>query len=203
MKTLIIIDVQNDFMPGGALAVSDGDKIVPLLNDIQQKFDLVIATQDWHPEKHASFATSHKNGNEFEVIDLNGIQQVLWPEHCIQNSYGAKFHSDLETSGIETIFRKGTDISIDSYSGFYDNAHLKSTGLTGYLREKGAKELYFVGLAAEYCVKFSILDALEEGFSATLIENGTRALSEDAFKNAKTDIVNKGGKIIDSSELDF
>lgn len=203
MKTLVIIDVQNDFMPGGALAVPDGDKIVSLINKLQEKFDLVIATQDWHPEKHASFATTHENAKEFEVIDLDGIQQVLWPEHCIRNTSGAEFHPDLKTGKIESIFRKGTDISIDSYSGFYDNAHLKSTGLSGYLKEKKAKELYFVGLAAEYCVKFSILDALDEGFSATLIEDGTRALSDDAFKKAKQDILDKGGKIIDSSELEF
>lgn len=203
MKTLVIIDVQNDFMPGGALAVPDGDKIVSLINKLQEKFDLVIATQDWHPEKHASFATTHENAKEFEVINLDGIQQVLWPEHCIRNTSGAEFHPDLKTGKIESIFRKGTDISIDSYSGFYDNAHLKSTGLSGYLKEKKAKELYFVGLAAEYCVKFSILDALDEGFSATLIEDGTRALSDDAFKKAKQDILQKGGKIIDSSELEF
>lgn len=203
MKTLVIIDVQNDFMPGGALAVPEGDKIVSLINKLQEKFDLVIATQDWHPEKHASFATTHENAKEFEVINLEGIQQVLWPEHCIRNTSGAEFHPDLKTGKIESIFRKGTDISIDSYSGFYDNAHLKSTGLSGYLKEKKAKELYFVGLAAEYCVKFSILDALDEGFSATLIEDGTRALSDDAFKKAKQDILDKGGKIIDSSELEF
>lgn len=203
MKTLVIIDVQNDFMPGGALAVPEGDKIVSLINKLQEKFDLVIATQDWHPEKHASFATTHENAKEFEVINLDGIQQVLWPEHCIRNTSGAEFHPDLKTGKIESIFRKGTDISIDSYSGFYDNAHLKSTGLSGYLKEKKAKELFFVGLAAEYCVKFSILDALDEGFSATLIEDGTRALSDDAFKKAKQDILQKGGKIIDSSELEF
>ena len=203
MKTLVIIDVQNDFMPGGALSVPEGDKIVPLINELQEKFDLVIATQDWHPEKHASFATTHKNVKEFEVIDLNGIQQVLWPEHCIRNTRGAEFYPDLKTGKIESIFRKGTDISIDSYSGFYDNANLKSTGLSGYLKEKKANELYFVGLAAEYCVKFSILDALDEGFSATLIEDGTRALSDDAFKNAKQDILERGGKIINSSALKF
>ncbi|MCB7481775.1 bifunctional nicotinamidase/pyrazinamidase [Christiangramia sediminis] len=201
MKTLVLIDVQNDFMPGGALAVPEGDQIVPLVNDLQDKFDLVIATQDWHPPRHASFASSHENSEEFEVIKLDGIDQVLWPDHCIQNTKGANFHPKLKTSKIEAIFRKGTDIKIDSYSGFYDNAHQKSTGLSGYLKEKGAGELYFAGLAAEYCVYFSILDALAEGFQATLIEDATRALNNEEFEKAKIAILRKGGKIITSGEL--
>ncbi|WP_300433852.1 bifunctional nicotinamidase/pyrazinamidase [Christiangramia sp.] len=203
MKTLVIIDAQNDFMPGGTLAVPNGDRIVPLINQLQEKFDLVIATQDWHPEKHASFASSHAGAKEFEVITLDGLDQVMWPEHCIQNSDGANFHPDLETSGIEAIFRKGTNIRIDSYSGFYDNAHQKSTGLAGYLKEKGATELYFAGLAAEFCVYFSIMDALAEGFQAILLEDATRALNEDAFNKAKIDILRKGGKIINSEEIAF
>lgn len=203
MKTLVIIDVQNDFMPGGALAVPEGDQIVPLINDLQHKFDLVIATQDWHPRKHASFASSHKNSKEFEVIKIDGLDQVLWPEHCIQNTPGADFHQDLKTSNLEAIFRKGTNPKIDSYSGFYDNAHLKSTGLSGYLKEKKSKDLYFVGLAAEYCVYFSIIDALGESFNCTLIEDATRALNTVDFEKARIDILRKGGKIISSEELNF
>lgn len=203
MKTLVIIDVQNDFTPGGALAVPNGDEIVPLINDLQSKFDLVIATQDWHPQGHASFASSHKGKNPFDQIDLDGIDQVLWPDHCVQNTTGAEFHPALKTSKIEAIFRKGTNPKIDSYSGFFDNAHLKSTGLTGYLREKGAKELFFAGLAGDYCVYFSAKDALSEGFNVTLIEDGTRALDEENFKKAKADILSKGGKVISSSEIDF
>lgn len=203
MKALILIDVQNDFMPGGALAVPEGDEIVPLINKLQPQFDLVIATQDWHPSKHASFASSHPNAKEFEMIQLDGLEQVLWPEHCIQNTIGADFHPELKTSKIEAIFRKGTDQKIDSYSGFYDNAHLKSTGLAGYLREKKVEELYFSGLAAEYCVYFSIKDALEEGFSSTLIEDATRALNNEDFNKAKTEILKKGGRIINSEELKF
>lgn len=203
MNALVIIDVQNDFMPGGALAVPNGDEIVPIINDLQAKFELVIATQDWHPSGHASFASSHENVKEFEVIKLDGLDQVLWPEHCIQNSEGAKFHSDLKSSKIETIFRKGTDIKIDSYSGFYDNAHLKSTGLTGYLKEKKVENLYFVGLAAEYCVYFSIKDAISEGFNCILLEDATRALNQVDFENARIDILRKGGKIIKSGDLDF
>jgi len=203
MKTLIIIDAQNDFMPGGALAVPEGDTIIPLINSLQEKFDLVIATQDWHPNSHASFASSHDNAGEFEVIKLRGLDQVLWPEHCIQNTNGAKFHAELHTSKIEAIFRKGTNKEIDSYSGFYDNAHLKSTGLAGYLKEKLVTELYFVGLAAEYCVYFSILDALSEGFQVTLLEDGTRALNQEEFEKAKLDILGKGGRIMNSEELEF
>ncbi len=200
MKTLVLIDVQNDFMPGGALAVPKGDEIVPLINNLQEKFDLIIATQDWHPAGHASFATTH-NEKEFEVIKLNGMDQVMWPEHCIRNTPGAEFHPYLKTEKIESIFRKGTDPEIDSYSGFYDNAHLKSTGLTGYLKDKGVEQLFFAGLAAEYCVYFSIKDAIDEGFEAILLEDATRALKDEAFEKVKLDILRKGGKIINSSEL--
>lgn len=201
MKTLIIIDVQNDFIPGGALAVPGGDEIIELINRLQSKFDLVIATQDWHPRDHSSFAASHPGKKEFEKIEMQGHQQVLWPVHCVQNSHGANFHDNLETSKIEAIFRKGTNVKIDSYSGFFDNAHLKSTGLTGYLREKEASDLYFCGLAGEYCVYFSIMDALAEGFNAILIQDATRALDNSDFEDAKRDIIKKGGKILMSEEL--
>ena len=201
MKTLVIIDVQNDFIPGGALAVPEGDQIVALINKLQEEFYLVIATQDWHPRDHSSFAANHPGKNEFEKIELHGQEQVLWPVHCVQNSDGAKFHSELKSAKIESIFRKGTSKEIDSYSGFYDNAHLKSTGLAGYLKEKGADELYFCGLAAEYCVYFSVMDALKEGFSATLIEDATRPLDVENFQQAKENILKAKGKIIKSREL--
>jgi nicotinamidase/pyrazinamidase len=201
MKTLVIIDVQNDFVPGGSLAVPEGDQIVALINKLQEEFDLVIATQDWHPRDHSSFAANHPGKNEFEKIELHGMDQILWPVHCVQNSKGAEFHPDLKSAKIEAIFRKGISKEIDSYSGFYDNAHLKSTGLTGYLKEKGADELYFCGLAAEYCVYFSIIDALKEGFSATLIEDATRAISKEDFEKAKKGILHAGGKIITASEI--
>ena len=201
MKTLIIIDLQNDFIPGGTLAVPEGDQIVPVINDLQKKFDLIIATQDWHPENHSSFAKNHPEKSEFEKITINGLEQVLWPVHCLQETEGANFYPYLKTSKIEAIFRKGTDPGIDSYSGFYDNAHLKSTGLAGYLKEKGAKDLWFCGLAAEYCVYFSIIDALAEGFKATLIEDATRALNSTDFEKAKQDILGKGGKIVSSKEI--
>lgn len=201
MKALLIIDVQNDFMPGGALPVPKGDLVVPVINRLQKKFDLVVATQDWHPKGHASFASTHVGYKEFDVIKINGLDQVLWPDHCVQGSAGAEFHAQLETSGIEGIFRKGTNLEIDSYSGFYDNAHLKSTGLTGYLKERGVNEVFVAGLAGEFCIYFSVMDALAEGFSVTLIEDATKPLDQEAFELAKIDILRKGGQIVTSHHL--
>ena len=200
MKALLLIDVQNDFMPGGALAVPEGDQIVPIINKIQHKFDLVLATQDWHPAGHASFASTHGK-DIYELVDLNGIDQVMWPDHCVQGTKGADFHDDLKLDKIEAIFRKGTNPEIDSYSGFYDNAHLKSTGLGGYLKEKGVTELYFAGLAGDYCVAFSVKDALAEGFTSFLIEDATRAIDAEGFEKAKAEIVEKGGKILNADEV--
>lgn len=199
----MIIDVQNDFIPGGALAVPEGGEIVELINKLRHKFDLVIATQDWHPEEHSSFAVNHPEKEEFEKIMWKGREQVLWPTHCLQNSWGAKLHPDLTTSRIEAIFRKGTDPEIDSYSAFYDNARLKTTGLAGYLKEKGVEELYFCGLAAEICVYFSVMDALEEGFDSTIIEDATRALNPADFEIAKKSMLEKGGKITTSLTMLF
>lgn len=201
MKTLIIIDVQNDFVPGGALAVPDGDVIIPVINEMLPKFELVVATQDWHPAAHKSFASNHPGKDVFEVIELNGLEQKLWPDHCVQNTPGADLHSDLEVKPIEAVFRKGMDTEIDSYSGFFDNGHRKSTGLAGYLKEKGATELYFCGLAGDICVYFSIMDALKEGFSATLIEDAARPLDKEEFKQIKKKISDRGGRVISSKEL--
>lgn len=201
MKTLIIVDAQNDFMPGGALEVRDGDRIVPVINKIIPEFELVVATQDWHPAEHKSFAINHPNRKEFEVIDLNGIEQKLWPPHCIQGTPGAEFHPQLQLNAVEAIFRSAMEIEVDSYSGFYDNAHLKSTGLAGFLREKGADDLYFCGLAADICVYYTIKDALAEGFKATLIEDATVPLIPEDYEKARKDILARGGQIITSEEL--
>ncbi|MGB7785982.1 MAG: bifunctional nicotinamidase/pyrazinamidase [Salinimicrobium sp.] len=201
MKTLIIVDAQNDFMPGGALEVQQGDKILPVINRIQEKFDLIVATQDWHPASHKSFAKNHPGKEEFETIELNGLEQKLWPPHCIQGTKGAAFHPELKTNAIEAIFRKGMDKEIDSYSGFYDNGHKKSTGLSGYLREKGGKQLYFCGLAADICVYFSLLDALKEGFEAYLIEDAAVPLDLDNYEQIRQQIRDKGGKIVSSEEI--
>jgi len=201
MKTLILIDIQNDFIPGGSLAVPGGDKIIPVVNQIQNQFDLVVATQDWHPQNHMSFASNHTEKKPFEETEVVGMHQILWPDHCVQNSEGADFHPELQPQKIEAIFRKGMDPEIDSYSGFYDNGHKKSTGLAGYLREKGATDLYFCGLAADVCVYFSIKDALQEGFSATLIEDATRALDDEKFAEMKKELQERGMKVTDSSKL--
>jgi nicotinamidase/pyrazinamidase len=201
MKTLIIIDLQNDFIPGGALEVPGGDKIIPVINRLQEKFELVIATQDWHPDNHMSFASNHQGKKPFDTIKWKGMDQVLWPDHCIQNSPGAEFHPELDARKVEAIFRKGMDKNIDSYSGFYDNGHEKNTGLTGYLRERNASELYFCGLAADVCVNFSLQDALKEGFSATLIEDATNPIDEDEFEKIKKELIAKGCRIINSKEI--
>ena len=201
MKALVIVDVQNDFMPGGSLEVPDGNIIVPLVNRLQKYFDLVVATQDWHPQNHKSFASNHSNKKPFDEINLHGIKQILWPDHCVQGSKGAEFHPDLGINKIEAIFRKGMNPEIDSYSGFYDNNHQKSTGLSGYLKEKGISELYFCGLTSDICVYYTIKDSLKEGFSATLIEDASRPLNNDIFNSIKNELANNGVRIISSYEI--
>ncbi|MFZ6052458.1 bifunctional nicotinamidase/pyrazinamidase [Halocola ammonii] len=195
MKTLLIVDVQNDFTPGGSLEVPNGDKVVPVINEIQSEYDLVIATQDWHPEDHKSFASNHKGKKQFEKIEWKGLEQILWPDHCVQGSRGSEFHPDLHTNRIEAIFRKGMDPDIDSYSGFYDNGHKKSTGLTGYLKEREVDELHICGLAGDVCVYFTLSDAISEGFKTTLIENGTRALDDKKFNEQINELKGKGLKV--------
>lgn len=184
-KALVVIDMQYDFIPGGSLAVQGGDEIIPLINQLIQQYDLVLATQDWHPANHKSFASQHPGMKPFEETELNGLHQVLWPDHCVQGTHGAEFHQDLDFRKVEAIFRKGMNPEIDSYSGFYDNGHLKNTGLSGYLREKEITEVHFAGLAADYCVHYSIKDALKEGFEVTLIENATRAIYPKQYLEQK------------------
>ncbi len=196
MKTLIVVDTQYDFMPGGALEVKDGDAIVPVINKIIPQFDLVVATQDWHPENHKSFASNHKGKKVFDHIDLHGTDQILWPDHCVQGSKGAELNHELHSKQFTAIFRKGMNPEIDSYSAFYDNSKSANTGLSGYLREKGAKDLYFCGLAADICVYFTLKDALSEGFNVTLIEDATRPLDADEFEKQKNSLKNEGVEII-------
>ncbi len=189
MQALLIIDVQNDFLPGGALEVPEGARIIPVINRLQPAFDLVVATQDWHPPDHISFATSHPGKEPFDRLELSGgIDQTLWPEHCVQNSEGAEFSEPLETAQIEAVFRKGTDPKIDSYSGFFDNAHQKTTGLDGYLREKGVEQVFLTGLAADVCVYFSAKDALDKGFSVKLIEDAVQPLDSEDYKKQKQEL---------------
>ena len=201
MKTLVLIDVQNDFMPGGPLEVPEGNLIIPVINNCLGYFDLVVATQDWHPKNHKSFASDHLNKKPFDRIILNGIHQTLWPDHCIQRTRGAELHEDIHSERIAAIFRKGMDTEVDSYSGFYDNNHQLSTGLSGYLKEKGVSEIYFCGLAADICVYYSILDAVLEGFSSTLIEDASRPLYPEKFDDIKSEIAKQGVLIVTSSEL--
>jgi len=176
MKTLVLVDIQNDFLPGGALAVPHGDDVVPIANRVQPAFELVVATQDWHPPRHGSFASSRPGRKAGEVAELAGLPQVLWPDHCVQGSRGAEFAAALQMNRVEAIFRKGTDPAIDSYSGFFDNGHRKSTGLGDYLKGRGASEVYVLGLATDYCVKFTALDARKLGFRTFLVEDGSRGV---------------------------
>ncbi|HYC89970.1 MAG TPA: bifunctional nicotinamidase/pyrazinamidase [Thermoanaerobaculia bacterium] len=175
-RALILVDIQNDFLPGGALAVADGDATVPVANRLQPQFELVVATQDWHPANHGSFASNHPGRNPGELSELGGLPQVLWPDHCVQGSLGAEFHRELDLSRVARVFRKGTDPEIDSYSGFFDNGHRKATGLGDYLREQEVTDVYVMGLATDYCVKWTALDAMQLGFRTHLVEDGARGV---------------------------
>ena len=177
MKTLIMVDLQNDFVTGGTLAVPEGDQVIPVANRIQRHFELVVATQDWHPADHGSFAANHPGKKPGDVIDLNGLEQILWPVHCVQNTQGAEFVSELNTMVIKEIFRKGTDPNIDSYSCFYDNGHRRSTELGNYLKECNVTDVFIMGLATDYCVKFTALDACQLGFNTFLIGDACRGVN--------------------------
>ncbi|MFW5708395.1 MAG: bifunctional nicotinamidase/pyrazinamidase [Bacteroidota bacterium] len=201
MKALILIDVQNDFLPGGALAVPNGDEIIDVLNPIQNKFPLVVATQDWHPASHGSFASNHPGKDPFSMGKLGGLDQVLWPDHCVQGKPGSAFSDQLNMLAVEAIFRKGTDPEIDSYSGFFDNGKKKATGLGDYLKGRGVNQVFLGGLAADFCVGFTALDALELGFETWLIEDATRPIDQEGWKKMKADIIAKGGNIIFSGSL--
>ncbi len=201
MNAFIIVDIQNDFVPGGALAVPGGNEIIPMINELQTSFSLVVVTQDWHPVGHKSFASSHAGYRVFDKISLHGLDQMLWPDHCIQGTPGAEFHKDLNLNRVEAIFRKGMDPDIDSYSGFYDNGYKKSTGLAGYLRERKVKKVYVAGLASDYCVFFTAKDAIKENFETYLIEDASRAIDHEGFKRAKDEISVSGGQIINTKDF--
>ncbi len=201
MDALLIVDVQYDFLPGGALAVPDGDLVIPVINKLQKDFPLIVATQDWHPADHGSFASAHEGKKPFDKTTLGGLEQILWPDHCVQGTRGAELADDLHMNAVESIFRKGLDPAIDSYSGFFDNGRKKSTGLADYLRGKGIKTVYITGLAGDFCVAFTALDAIDEGFETFLVEDATRPIDPDGFESMKTSIQNKGGKIIQSEAI--
>ena len=208
MTCLILVDIQNDFVPGGALPVKEGDQIVPIVNRLQSRFDLVVATQDWHPLNHGSFAANHPGKKPGDVIELDGLQQILWPVHCVQNTPGAALVPSLGASRVARIFQKGTDPEIDSYSGFFDNDHRKATGLGEWLKAKSVSEVYICGLATDYCVKFTALDAVGLGFKTHLVEDGCRGVNlrpndvKDAIeemRKAGVDVVRSGGVLENSS----
>jgi nicotinamidase/pyrazinamidase len=176
VKALILVDIQNDFLPGGALAVARGDEVIPVANRAQEHFPLVVATQDWHPKDHGSFASRHPGRRPGDLSELDGLPQVLWPDHCVQGSPGAQFGPGLSMNRVEAIFRKGTDPRIDSYSGFFDNGHRKSTGMGDYLHGRGVGDVYVLGLATDYCVKFTALDARRLGFRTFVLIDGSRGV---------------------------
>ncbi|SKB84125.1 nicotinamidase/pyrazinamidase [Parapedobacter luteus] len=199
MRALIIVDIQHDFLPGGALAVPRGNEIVPLVNRIQQDFDVVVATQDWHPAGHKSFASAHPGRNPFESIDLEGLEQTLWPDHCVQDTAGAQLSDALDTRRVEAIFRKGTELSIDSYSGFFDNGKRKNTGLAGYLHDKGVTDVAVCGLAADYCVYFTAMDALQLGFGTSIVADAVRPIDEAGYIAKQATFLEHGGRLLDAS----
>jgi nicotinamidase/pyrazinamidase len=200
MRALIIVDVQNDFLPGGALAVPEGDRVIPVINQLSQDFELVFTTQDWHPANHCSFAASHPGKKIGDRILIDGQEQILWPVHCVQNTYGAELAAGLHLKMISGGVRisKGTDERMDSYSGFFDNQRERATGLEALLREHGADDLTIVGLATDYCVKATVLDARELGFAVTVDGNACRAvnLSPDDGANALGEMRAAGARVV-------
>jgi nicotinamidase/pyrazinamidase len=203
MKALLIVDVQNDFLPGGALQVPEGDEIIPVINNIQKKFRLIVVTRDWHPVNHGSFASNHRGRKPGDEIRLHGQSQILWPDHCVQGSPGAEMSPLLNQALINNVIFKGSDPDIDSYSAFYDNGHLKETGLHAYLKRNGITTLYVTGLAADYCVYYTVKDAILRGYETYLVTDATRGVNlhpEDTQK-AFDDLKEKGARLISSAAL--
>lgn len=188
MRALILVDLQNDFLPGGSLEVPRADEVVSVANALQEHFELIVMTQDLHPSDHGSFASNHAGRQQGDLIDLNGLPQILWPDHCIEGTHGAEFSGALLQNKVRKIFPKGTDRGIDSYSGFHDNGHRKSTGLENFLRDQQVSSVFIAGVAADYCVKFTALDAHAAGFQTFVITDATRGVNlragdtEEAFE---------------------
>jgi nicotinamidase/pyrazinamidase len=203
MNAVILVDLQNDFLLGGALAVPTGDEVIPVANRLLRQFELVVATQDWHPVNHVGFAANHPGRLAGEQIKLNGLPQMLWPIHCVQYTSGARLAADLDLSRIRRVFQKGTDPLIDSYSGFFDNGHLKSTGLGEFLKLEGVSGCYVLGLATDYCVKFTALDARTEDFETYLVLDGCRGveLAGGDVQRSIEEMVRSGVKIVYSHEI--
>lgn len=202
-SALIVVDIQNDFLTGGALAVKDGDQVIPIINQLLHGgFEVKVATKDWHPKDHGSFAITHGK-QPGEIIQLEGIPQILWPTHCVQESYGAEFSPKLDVEQIESVFYKGTEKNIDSYSTFFDTELKKSTGLTDYLKDKNIKNVYIVGLATDYCVKYSVLDACQLGFNTYVIADACRGvnLQHGDANQALKEMAKAGAHIVYSEDL--
>lgn len=204
-SALVMVDLQNDFCEGGPLGAPDTDSLIMLMNRLQEQFPLVAATQDWHPADHASFASTHPGKRVGDVIRLGLIDQMLWPDHCVQSTHGASFHAALDTRRIAKIFHKGVDREIDSYSAFFDNARLRVTGLTAYLQQEGVTDIYIAGLATEYCVKHSALDAKQDGFNVYVITDACRGieLCQGDVAAALIEMQQAGIQLIDSSYFNF
>ena len=201
MKALILVDIQRDFLPGGNLPVENGDRILPVVNDLLPHYPVIAVTQDWHPPEHRSFASAHEGREPLEEIEMDGQTQTLWPDHCIQGSEGAEFPDELDLRPVEAIFRKGTDPEIDSYSGFFDNDHRRKTGLAEWLRAKEVDEVHIAGLAAEVCVAYTAHDAADLGFRTTVVEDATRSLSSDDFEKARKELEEKGVRFAPSTAI--
>ena len=202
MNALILVDLQNDFCPGGALAVAEGDAVIPVANALMPRFDLVVATLDWHPADHGSFAASHDGREIGDVVDLAGVEQLLWPVHCVQETPGADFHDDVNQHAIHKVLRKGSDCKVDSYSGFFD-ANGQPTGLADYLREQGVADVAVCGLATDYCVKFTALDAAKLGLNVQMIKDASRGvnLNPGDVDRAIEEMKQHGVKIVMSEEI--
>ena len=198
MTALIIVDVQNDFCPGGALAVAGGDLVVPVINAALPRFDVVVATQDFHPANHASFAANHPGTRVGEVIELDGLPQVLWPVHCVGGTPGAELRADLEAARLDAVFQKGADLLVDSYSGFFDNGRRHTTGLGEFLKARGVSEVAVCGLATDYCVRWTALDALSLGFETTVLADACRGVELQAGDCARAldEIRAAGGRVV-------
>lgn len=202
-NALIVVDVQNDFMPWGALPVAEGDQVVAVVNLVMPHFDFVVASLDWHPKNHGSFASQYPNRKPGDHTKLAGVDQILWPDHCVQETDGAKFVSSLEVNQIDKIIHKGTNPQIDSYSTFFDNAHLKETGMSAYLKENQVTDVYLLGLATDYCVKYSVLDAIRLGYETHVIVDGCRGVELKAgdSQRAFEEMENAGAELIHSNNL--
>ncbi len=201
-KALLIVDVQNDFCPGGALEVPDGDQVVPVINSLIDEFDIIIQTQDWHPDGHHSFASAHTGKDPYDTVEMDYGEQVLWPDHCVQGSHGAEFYPDLNTNKTQAIIRKGFRREIDSYSAFFENDQETMTGLTGYLRERNVKTLYATGLALDFCVKWSVLDGISQGFDLYVVEDAVKGIDLDgSVKASWNEMKGQGSKVIHSDEF--